>query len=182
MHDLLLSTILKVALPAVAIGLLLLACKRRQFSLVEDIGIRPPRFFVAAAFLILWVCLIAVEEYASSSIPGSQAKSWPEYPGYIVALRILAIGLLGPIAEELGFRGLLMAWIRRTRLGIVGAIVITAALWSAMHLQYSPALLMLIFLDGIVLGLARHYSRSLLLPIVMHIGGNLFSISQSLGQ
>ena len=180
MHDLLLSTILKVALPALAIGLLLLACKRRQFSLVEDIGIRPPRLFAAATFLILWVCLIAVEEYASSNIPGSQAKPWPEYPGYIVALRILAIGLLGPIAEELGFRGLLMAWIRRTRLGIVGAIVITAALWSAMHLQYSPALLTLIFLDGIVLGLARYYSRSLLLPIVMHIGGNLFSISQSL--
>ena len=62
MHDLLISTILKVALPAVAIGLLLLACKRKQFSLVEDIGIRPPRLFAAVAFLGLWVCLIALEE------------------------------------------------------------------------------------------------------------------------
>ena len=182
MHDLLLSTLLKSALPAVAIGLLLLGCKRNQFSLVEDIGIRPPRIFATAAFLIFWVCLIAAEEYATSSIPDSHAKQWPDYPAHIVALRILAIGVLGPIAEELGFRGLLMAWLRRTRLGVAGAIVISAALWSVIHLQYSPALLMLIFMDGIVLGLARHYSGSLLLPIVMHVGGNLFSISQSLGQ
>lgn len=182
MQDLLISTLSKVVLPGIAIGLLLFASKRRKLSLAEDIGMRPPKIWATVVFLIVWICLIAAEEYATSGVADAYAKQWPAYPVHIVVLRVLAIGFLGPIAEELGFRGLLMALLRRTRLGVVGAIVITAALWSVIHFQYSTPLLMLIFLDGIVLGLARHFSGSLLLPIAMHVGGNLFSISQSLTQ
>ena len=182
MPALLLSTLSKVALPGVAIGLLLFASKRKKFSLVEDIGITPPKIWPSAVFLIAWIFLIAVEEYATSGITDAQAKPWPAYPTHIVALRVLAIGFVGPIAEELGFRGLLLAWLRRSRLGIFGAIVLTAALWSVLHFEYAPELLALIFLDGIVLGCARQVSGSLFLPITMHIGGNLFSIYQSLTQ
>jgi membrane protease YdiL (CAAX protease family) len=75
----------------------------------------------------------------------------------------------------------LLGVLRRTRLGIFGAIALTAALWAAIHMQYEPATLALIFIDGLVLGAARHYTRSLYLPIFMHVIGNLFSIWQSLG-
>lgn len=179
MTNLLLSTLVKVALPAIAIGLLLFAARRKNLSLAENIGFKQPTILATAVFLIAWVCLIALEEVVTSGMDGAQVKRWPDYPAHIVALRILAIGFLGPIAEELGFRGLLMAWLRRTRVGVVGAIVITAALWSVIHLQYTPLLLLLIFVDGIVLGLARQFSGSLWLPVAMHIGGNLFSIYQS---
>jgi membrane protease YdiL (CAAX protease family) len=85
-----------------------------------------------------------------------------------------------PIAEELAFRGLFMAALRRMRVAIPWAILLTAAVWSIIHLQYSPLLLALIVVDGIALGLARHYSGSLYVPIAMHVIGNLFSIYQSL--
>jgi len=160
--------------------MMLLVAKHRRLSFAADIGIRLPKIGVTVAFLIAWVCLIAIEEVITSSVADAQAKTWPKFPVYIVALRIFAIGIIGPIAEELAFRGLLMAVIRQTRLGVVGAILLTAALWSAIHFGYSAPLILLVLFDGIVLGAARHFSRSLWVPIAMHIGGNLFSIWQSL--
>lgn len=182
MTDSLASTLLKVLLPAVGIAALLFAAKRNRMSLTEDIGFRKPVWIPAAAFLVLWLVLIAVEEWATAAMGSVENKVWPDYPALIVVLRILAIGVVGPIAEELAFRGLLMAWLGRTRLGVYGAIAVSAAVWSVVHIQYAPLLLTIIFIDGLALGLARHYSRSLYVPIAMHVIGNLFSIWQSIAR
>jgi membrane protease YdiL (CAAX protease family) len=179
MPGLLLPTLAKAAIPAVAIGVILFVAKRRRLSFREDLGLRMPLLKPAVLFLFLWGGLVAAEELIAGS--AGQAKPWPEYTTGILLLRILAIGLLGPIAEELAFRGVLLGALRRTRLGIYGAIALTAAVWASIHMQYEPATLALIFIDGLVLGAARHYTRSLYVPIFMHVMGNLFSIWQSLG-
>ena len=180
MPDLLLSTLAKALLPAAAIAGMLVAAKRKKLSFADDLGFKAPAMGIAALCLVGWICLVALEEYLTGSVEDVQAKHWPDYPPLIIALRILAIGIIGPIAEELAFRGLLMAWLRRIRVPALLAILIAAALWSVIHLQYAPLVLLLIFIDGIALGLARHYSGSLYVPIVMHMSGNLFSIYQSL--
>jgi membrane protease YdiL (CAAX protease family) len=150
-------------------------------SLREDLGWRWPRPATLAIWLAAWAVWVAVGEYAIDLLGLDQAKPWPDYPLLIVALRVLAIGLLGPLAEELVMRGVLLHRLRATRLGVVGAIVLTAAGWAAMHIQYGAGSIGLIFLDGLILGTARVQSRSLLVPIAMHVAGNLFSIAQSLG-
>ena len=180
MSDLLLTTLPKVLLPAFAIALMLFVARRRGLSPGDDLGLRKPEWKYAAIFLALWLCLIALEEFLTSGMAGAEIKHWPAYPPLILLLRIIAIGFLGPIAEELVFRGFLLRLLGRTRIGIHGAIVVTAALWSLIHQQYAPILLGLIFIDGIALGLARHFAKSLYVPIVMHVLGNLFSIYQSL--
>ncbi|HUD72148.1 MAG TPA: CPBP family intramembrane glutamic endopeptidase, partial [Dongiaceae bacterium] len=98
----------------------------------------------------------------------------------VVAIRILAIGIAGPIAEELAFRGIALWRLRTMRLGTAGAVVVTSLLWTALHFQYEPAVLAQIFLDGLVLGAARVRTGSLGAPIAMHVTGNLFSIAESL--
>lgn len=182
MNDSLAPTLLKVLLPAIGIAAMLFAAKRRGMSLTDDIGLRKPLWIPAGSFLALWVVLIAIEEWATAALGGAENKVWPDYPAMIVALRILAIGVLGPIAEELAVRGLLMAWLSRTRLGVYGAIAVSAAAWSAVHAQYQPMIMSIIFIDGLALGLARHFSRSIYVPIAMHVIGNLFSIWQSLAR
>ena len=177
MSDLLLTTLPKVLLPAFAIAIMLFVAKRRGISLATGLGLQKPLLKVAIIFLIAWLCLMTLEEYLTSGMAGAAVKNWPAYPPLILGLRILALGLLGPIAEELVSRGLLLHVLGRTRVGIYGAIVILAAAWAIIHVQYAPILLTLIFIDGVVLGLARHFSRSLYVPITMHIIGNLFSIS-----
>lgn len=182
MSELLVPTLLKVLVPVAGIALMLFVARMRKLSLTIDVGLQAPHWGFAALFLVFWVLLVATEEYLTRDIPAMQPQLWAAYPPLIMALRILAIGLLGPISEELAFRGVLFAVLRRTRLRIVGAILLTAALWSVSHLQYAPLLLALIFLDGLVLGAARHFTRSLYVPILMHVAGNLFSISQSLAR
>ena len=162
------------------IAAMLFAARRRGMSLADDIGLRKPRWIPAAGFLVAWLVLIAAEEWVLRSIGGVEVKVWPTYATVILILRILAIGVLGPIAEELAFRGLLMAWLSRSRFGVYGAIVVCAAIWSVIHVQYAPVLLTIIFIDGIVLGLARNFTRSIYIPMAMHMVGNLFSIYQSL--
>jgi membrane protease YdiL (CAAX protease family) len=182
-QNLLFSTLVKLLLPALGIVLMLVVARRRRLSFADDIGLARPVPAMAVLFALLWLVLIAVEEYFTGSNEATQAKTWPDYPLVIVVLRALAIGVVGPIAEELAIRGLVMGMLRRTRLGSYGAIVVSAAAWSAMHIQYAPLLLLLlIFIDGVMLGLARHFSRSLYVPMLMHIIGNLYSIHQSLAR
>ena len=77
-------------------------------------------------------------------------------------------------------RGIVFAQLRRTALRTAGTIVVCAAAWAVMHVQYGWSTWVLIFLDGLILGMARAHSRSLVPPILMHVLGNLFSIAQSL--
>ena len=100
---------------------------------------------------------------------------WLAAPLLASILRVLAVGLLGPIAEELIFRGWFFGAIQN-RAGAIMAILITAAGWAVLHYDYGPAVIGVIFVDGLLLGLARWRTRSVYPPIVMHILYNLYAI------
>lgn len=113
---------------------------------------------------------------------------WPnELPnthGTIQALETESPGLLGlvslyggaaliaPLAEECFFRGLLQpavtSWIGRRTIGIL----IAAVAFGLIHLNQPHAVPALVVF-GILLGLARVWSGSLLVPILVHILFNL---------
>lgn len=76
-------------------------------------------------------------------------------------IRGIGIVILAPISEELMFRGLLFWRIKNSKLKTIGAIIIPAILFSAIHIQYSELLTLgIIFIDGLFYGLARHFSKS----------------------
>jgi uncharacterized protein len=77
-----------------------------------------------------------------------------------------AIG--APIAEEMLFRGLLFGVLRDTRIGLAGTVAMTAALWSALHLQYSLYGVVAIFFIGLYLGWLREKTGSLVPPMIVH--------------
>jgi membrane protease YdiL (CAAX protease family) len=62
------------------------------------------------------------------------------------------------------FRG-----IAESRAGWFAAILIPNIFWTSLHVQYAWQTMLLIFAMGIVLGLARHFSRSVALPMALHI-------------
>jgi len=177
------STLLKVALPVLAISVTLVAwrvlSKKKGIS-SKDLGLAWPKASTLFLWLAVWIVWMAVSEVAINALGMEQAKHWPDYSPLIVSLRIVAIGILGPAAEELLARGILFAVLSRKRPGPLGAIVICAAGWAVAHYRYGWKTVALIFLDGILLGTARQHSRSVFVPILMHIIANLFSIYQSL--
>jgi membrane protease YdiL (CAAX protease family) len=181
MSALLVSTLFKVALPVVVILIVIVVSRLRRFSLTEDLRLVWPRPTIVLLWLAIWGVWMVAGELAIGLLGMEQPVRWPGYPPLIVALRILAIGLLGPVAEELVVRGLVFFRISRTKAGPWGAIVICAALWAVAHMQYDWRTIVMIFFDGLILGTARHRSRSTFVPMLMHIIANLYSILQSLG-
>lgn len=90
-----------------------------------------------------------------------------------------ALVIAAPVFEECLFRGFLFEGLRRTKIGVGGTIVVTTLLWTLLHAaQYDQYFLTLIALIGILLGIAREYSRSLYVPIAIHAVNNLLGTLQ----
>ena len=56
---------------------------------------------------------------------------------------------------------------------MTGTILLTSLLWASSHAQYDFYEIGLVFVFGIVLGVARYRTRSLIVPIAMHGAMNL---------
>lgn len=87
---------------------------------------------------------------------GSPALIWP----------LLVVGVvLGPLAEEIFFRGLLFPALAK-RIGVSWSVTVTAALFATLHFNWAGW----IPIFGLGVLLARGYSRtgSLLVPIFIH--------------
>jgi membrane protease YdiL (CAAX protease family) len=83
-------------------------------------------------------------------------------------LVFLALAVLGPIFEELLYRGFLLEGLRRSRIGEMGAILITAALRAGSGPDTTPHVAGL-FLEGILLAVARVRTGSIYVPILVRV-------------
>lgn len=87
---------------------------------------------------------------------------------------VLAVVLVAPITEELLYRGLLLRWLG-AKLSDGVAVGLSAALFSLLHLNPSSALGL--FSLGVVFGLARRATGSVLAPIALHVVQNGLSVA-----
>jgi uncharacterized protein len=91
----------------------------------------------------------------------------------IVLIAVFAV-TLGPLMEELFFRGFLYPVLAR-RIGIVAGILVSALGFGLMHAAqygYSWASILLIFLVGVVLGTVRAKKDSVAAGVLVHMGYN----------
>jgi membrane protease YdiL (CAAX protease family) len=95
----------------------------------------------------------------------------------ISAMMLLLVvgGLIGPVAEEFFFRGIIYGFLRRW--GILPALILSTALFVGLHPVHGMAPTQII--GGVLFAAAYEFERNLLVPITIHIFGNLalFSIS-----
>jgi membrane protease YdiL (CAAX protease family) len=85
-------------------------------------------------------------------------------------LNLLLIGLLPALAEELFFRGMLQNELVRFLKNYHAGIWFTAIVFSAFHFQFEGFLPRLYL--GALLGYTYHYSRSFIIPILLHFTNN----------
>ena len=94
--------------------------------------------------------------------------------GWLAAV-VFAVVLVGPVGEEVMFRGFLFrGWVTPDWRGAI-AVVVIPLLWAAMHLQYDWLGIGQVFLIGLVLSWIRWRSGSCLLTIVLHALVNIES-------
>jgi membrane protease YdiL (CAAX protease family) len=83
-------------------------------------------------------------------------------------LAVLAISIGAPLSEELLFRGFLFSALAKTRLGLIGTSVLTAALWTSLHVGYSVFGLLEVFFIGLYLSWVLVRTGSLWATIFCH--------------
>jgi membrane protease YdiL (CAAX protease family) len=170
----------------VQIGLLALAARLRRWQAGEYLGL----MWLQGRWLGLGVVCLAVvlptldlltyligqpiaspfqiEAYASARAAGLLPLLW------------VTFGVIAPAVEEITFRGFLYRGWAASRLGILGAILLTSALWSMLHIQYDWIIIGQIFCIGLMLGCFRWLSGSTSLTIVMHALMNLWGTLETL--
>ena len=89
-------------------------------------------------------------------------------PGQLLP-SLLLIGALGPLAEELVFRGLLYAWVE-SRWGPIAALVTSALAFAVIH--WEPAQSAVALPVGVLLGWLRWRSNSLVPSLIAHAVNN----------
>jgi uncharacterized protein len=94
--------------------------------------------------------------------------------GTKILLGMLVV-ILGPVAEELAFRGFLMPLLMRS-LGTASGIVLTGIVFGSIHgyeYEWSWRYMLLISLVGCVFGWAKYKTRSTIAAALMHSTFNL---------
>jgi membrane protease YdiL (CAAX protease family) len=167
------SALVKAAVAGAAIVLVLVKTKNMSR---EDLGLVRPRALplTLAIMLLYFGWMLGTNALLGWRGPWDWTP-WLAAPLLASVLRVLAVGILGPIAEELIFRGWFFGLLGK-RIGVAATLLLTAAGWTLLHYDYGWAVLGVILVDGLLLGLARLVSRSVYPPIVMHILYNLYAV------
>ena len=175
-------------IPAAIIGVLLMiwfASMRKPLTVDEYLDLNIPSLKSMLGFLGLIVLAMVLME----SVNYFWDRPTPEFMTKVYAntknlpLFWIAVSVAAPFFEEFLFRGFLLEGMARSRLGLTGAVIITSAIWAVIHMQYGWFEIISIFFIGILLCVAKIKSKSLYVPIAMHMLMNLAaSIGMQLSQ
>lgn len=89
-------------------------------------------------------------------------------------LNLIVIALIPAIGEELLFRGLIQKWLQQSTGRKHLAVIVTAALFSAIHMQFYGFIPRMVL--GMILGYAFLWSGSLWLSIFGHFANNAAAV------
>jgi membrane protease YdiL (CAAX protease family) len=98
----------------------------------------------------------------------------------VLWLLVIAFCVAAPVTEELFARGFLYRGWSESFLGPVGAILLSSAVWTALHLQYDWYFFGEVFSIGLLLGYLRYRFHSTWLTIVLHGLNNLAAVVQTI--
>jgi len=149
--------------------------KRREA--VEFLGLRSVHFKRYLPWAGIFIIMVLLIEGLGHLSPVFRTDFMAKVLGSStnLPLLLLGVGIMAPVFEELLLRGLLLGSIRNIA-DEHASIFITAGIFTAMHLQYSWSVMLLILPMGILLGYARTRSGSILVPVVLHVLNNSLSV------
>ena len=166
-------------LPLTIITLFTVVKFRRKMLFADYVGLQ----LVKIGVLIRWLTYLAI--LAIVAIICEKIVGRPPTPEWMnvaydstdyVWLLFVSIVILGPITEELLYRGYILRVWSQSKLGIMGSIFMVSFLWAVTHLQYDLYDMVLITLFGIMLGISRIKTGSIIPAIAMHMSWNTISL------
>jgi len=169
------SSAMKAALAGGAVGLAFMRIRASKGYNPEQFGfVRPPALWTLGFVATYLAWMLASDAVIHWRGPWDFGP-WRQAPLLASTLRVLAVCILGPTAEELIFRSLFFNWLSK-RLPMLIVVGTTAVSWAFLHYTYSWSVIAIIVVDGILLGLARWKTGSVVPPILMHAAYNFYAI------
>ena len=158
-----------------AIGLLIV--RFRKLAWRDDVGFKAPGLRPFLFWCAIFLIIATIGESVTDSGAG---QSWRgKYSAADLAVRVAAVALLYPIAEEFFFRGVFLGVVRR-RFGDVAAVALPALIFGLIHIQYDWQGMAFVALDGLIFGIARIRTGSVCVPMLLHIMGNGYAVWERL--
>lgn len=175
MSDELSKILIKVLTIPLAIVIALVVLTIKKLPIKEYFGLKIPSRKESIFWLLLFLPIFAIGEIYYFGTGLNEGRIW-EYSLDVMIVRIIGIVILAPVCEELIYRGVLFQAISKSKMGYIGAVILTTVLFTASHFQYGIADLATIFVDALYWGWVRYKTGSTILPIVMHIFNNSISV------
>jgi len=169
-------TFLKDLIPVAGITSALLVARKSGLSLSGDVGLIAPPLPEGTLWMVLLAVWILGTDYFLRWRGSWDFTAWRNAAPAVAVLRVIGIVILAPISEELIFRGLFYRYLSRTRFGVMLTIVLLAAGWTVLHNTYLPNPAGVVFVAGLMLGAARWRTKSLYVPIAMHLIFNAYAV------
>lgn len=137
-------------------------------------------FGLGSLVLLMMVCEIVSRAAGRESSPGFMVDvlKTARTDGALWLL-VLAFCVAAPVTEEFFARGFLYRGWSESFLRPVGAIILSAAVWTAMHMQYNWFFLGQVFAMGLLFGYLRYRSNSTWLTVILHGINNLAATVQT---
>jgi len=110
----------------------------------------------------LWMWGVDPRALVRIPLPGTMARA--------VTLLVLG-GIVGPVAEELFFRGIVYGALRRW--GMLTAIAVTTVVFAALHWIGTGAMPLVPAAGGVLFAAAYEREQHLAVPMTIHVLGNL---------
>ena len=120
------------------------------------------------AFIVLFLVDINPFSLIHTRLPG---KSWE------IVLFFLVAGMIGPVAEEIFFRGIIYGFFRRW--GVLAALILSSVMFVLAHLA-TTGIPVTQIVGGIIFAIAYEKEGSLMVPITIHALGNMAIFTLSL--
>jgi uncharacterized protein len=168
------------AFSAIAVIVIAVAAARRADWLAYLALVRPQWRFVTLGLAVLAVeaafnvGLFHLMPIPDDSSPG-MVDEYRAALGNPVALVLfwLSLTVVAPVSEEIAFRGFILRGWMSTRLGVIGAIVLSSLLFAAIHVPDKLPVFISLFVGGMLLATMRWLSGSIVPTILMHATWNL---------
>lgn len=121
--------------------------------------------------LIFWLIATSAEEFFKINVEQFMLDVKGAINSLEMAiLMLVTICLVGPVVEELVFRGWLFSQIEQTKLGSIGALFLSSILFTVIHTQYDSLItVIMIFMQSLFLGFIRYKTCNISYSIAIHI-------------
>jgi len=165
------ATIAELLFFAVIVG----ACRRSGWRAADYLGLSRPKGHYVRWSMLAFLLSVAAAGVAEQVGPlGGDIDPPIMLPG--TAIWFIGGAIVAPVAEELVFRGFLHRSLAASRLGVIGAIVLTSLAWSGLHFDRTWLGSAEIAVAGLALGWLRWRSESTVPTIAVHSLHNTASL------